>query len=64
MPIKVYPVKIEAVDEDNELAFTLEAFDECMAQIDIKTLLGEDNIEDVIAAIRQALALLELKKSS
>lgn len=60
--IKVYPVKIEATDEIGELAFTLESFDEYTAKLDIKILIGDDNIEELFDAIRKGVQLLELEK--
>lgn len=60
--INVYPVKIEAVDvETKELMFTMETFDGSGAAVQIKTTIGPSNIEDLIAAMRGAVAMLELK---
>ncbi len=60
--INVYPVKIEAVDvETKELMFTMETFDGFGATVAIKTTIGPSNIEDLIAAMRGAVAMLELE---
>lgn len=59
--IKLYPVKIEAHDEETgDLVFTMETFDEGAATIEIKTCLGPGNIDNVTAAMRRAIAMLEL----
>jgi hypothetical protein len=62
MTIRVYPVKIEAVDENDELMFTLETFDEYVAHLNVKVMLGEDNLEEFIGALRKGVTLLELTK--
>lgn len=59
--ITVYPVKIEAVDETGELQFTMESFDEFASSIEIKVLIGPANIDNLTAAMRRAVAMLELK---
>lgn len=60
--IDVYPVKIEAVDQETkEVMFTMETFDECAATIEMKTTLGPSNIHQIVAAMRRAVAMLELK---
>lgn len=59
--ITVYPVKIEAVDEAGELQFTIETFDECCATVEIKTTVGPSNIDQLTAAMRRAVVMLELK---
>lgn len=59
--INLYPVKIEAVDADTkDLMFTIETFDEGAATIEIKTILGPRNIDEVTAAMRRAIVMLEL----
>lgn len=59
--IKVYPVKIEAVDEDCSIAFTMETIDAHAAKIEFKTLIGPDNINELVAAMRTAVQMLELE---
>lgn len=59
--ITVYPVKIEAVDEAGELQFTMETQDEHCAMVDIRTVIGPKNIDQLTAAMRAAVHLLELK---
>lgn len=59
--IKVYPTKIEAVDETNELVFTIEAFDQHAASVTMKTLVGRGNIEEITDAMIRAVTMLELE---
>lgn len=59
--IKVYPVKIEAVDEVGELQFTMETQDEHCAMVDIRTVIGPKNIDQLTAAMRRAVQMLELE---
>ena len=59
--IKIYPVKIEAIDEAGDLAFTMETFDKSAASVDIKTVIGPDNIDELVAAMRSAVQMLELE---
>lgn len=60
--MKIYPVKIEAVDELNELVFTVETFDEHCATIDIKkNLQTEDSLDDLFSGIREAFKMLQLE---
>lgn len=59
--INVYPIKIEAVDDDGEVQFTMETFDAHAAMVNIRTVIGPDNIDDLVAAMRRAVVMLELK---
>ena len=59
--INVYPIKIEAVDDDGEVQFTMETFDAHAATVNIRTVIGPDNIDDLVAAMRRAVVMLELK---
>lgn len=59
--IKVYPIKIEAVDEAGDLQFTMETQDAHAATVEIKTIIGPDNIDELTAAMRRAVVMLELK---
>lgn len=59
--ITVYPIKIEAVDEAGELQFTMETQDAHCATVEIKTAIGPDNIDQLTAAMRRAVVMLELK---
>lgn len=59
--INVYPIKIEAVDEAGDVQFTMETFDAHAATVVIKTVIGPDNIDELTAAMRRAVVMLELK---
>lgn len=60
MPITLHPVKIEAYDEVNDLVFTLEMFDEACATVEIKTVLSLDNVDEVFAAVKDGIAMMNL----
>lgn len=60
--INVYPTKIEAIDADTgNLMFTMETFDACAAIVTLKTTIGPGNIDELTAALRRALVMLELQ---
>ena len=59
--IQVYPIEIEAVDENHDPMFKLRAFDESCATLTFDGAIGPDNIDDVCAALQLAVELLELK---
>lgn len=61
--MKVYPVKIEAVDDAGELLFTVEAFDQHTATIELKqSLYSERSLEDLFSGLRNAFSMLDLEK--
>ena len=59
--INVYPIKVEAVDEDGEVQFSMETFDSHAAIVTIRTTIGLGNIDELTAALRRAVVMLELK---
>lgn len=59
--IQVYPIKIKAVDETGQVQFTMETVDAHAATVEIKTVIGPDNIDELVAAMRRAVVMLELK---
>jgi hypothetical protein len=60
--INVYPVKVQAYDaETNDLMFTMETFDECAAIVTIRTTIGPGNVDELTAALRRAVVMLELE---
>ena len=59
--INVYPVKVEAFDESGLLQFTMEMIDEHCATVEVKTVIGPGNIDELTAAMRRAVVMLELK---
>lgn len=63
--IDVYPVKIEALDELNEIVFTLETFDEHTATLEIKTLIAPGkSLSELFEAIRNGVDMMKLKEPS
>lgn len=60
--IKVYPVKIEAYDEDKDvMLFSMEAVDRHVANIELTTTISPSNIDNLVAAMRRSLQMLELE---
>ena len=59
--IDVYPVKIEATDEDGFVQFTMETQDEHCATVEFRAAIGPGNIDNLVAAMRRAVVMLELK---
>lgn len=61
MSIQIYPVKIECIDTDVQaLVFTVEAFDDVTASLEIKTVVCEESWAEISAAVRDALVMLRL----
>lgn len=61
--MKIYPVKIEAVDDANELQFTVTTFDEACAAIELRqTLHSNASLDELCKALRRAFKLLELNE--
>lgn len=61
--IKVYPIKIEAVDEEGEVLFTLKTEDAACCTVEIKQplILSNGNLEEVLDAVRRGVKMLELE---
>ncbi len=59
--IDVHPIEVQALDEDKQLMFTLKTIDENCALIEMKCLVNPHNIDQLTAAMRRALALLDLE---
>jgi hypothetical protein len=61
--ISIYATKVEAVDEDHNILFTLELLDEAACTIEMKKpmVLSNGNLEEVLQAVRQAVKLLRLE---
>ncbi len=57
--IKIYPEKISAYTEDAKL-FTVEAFDDAGASIDIDALQSAKSWPETSAAIQKALDMMNL----
>lgn len=60
--ICVYPIEIEAVDEDWNPVFKLRTFDENCATLTVGAMISPSNIDEFCQALQKALALLELEK--
>jgi hypothetical protein len=59
--IRVYPVKIEAYDDEKEtLVFTIESFNSFCAEVTMKQEVTNESIENITAALRRAVQMLEL----
>jgi hypothetical protein len=61
--IDVYATEVEAMDEDRNLLFTLKMMDEycCTMTIKESLLLSNDNLEEVLNAVKQAVKMLRLE---
>ena len=61
--ISVYSTKVEAVDEDHNVLFTLEMIDKAVCTIEIKKpmVISNGNLEEMLEAVRQAVKLLKLE---
>lgn len=59
--ISVYPVKVQAYDESGDVMFTMETFDEHAAQVVMRTTIGPSNVDELTAALRRAVVMLELE---
>jgi len=61
--IDVYATEVQAVDEDNNLLFTLKMVDEycCTMELSKPLLLSKGNLEEVLGAVRQAVKMLRLE---
>jgi hypothetical protein len=60
--ISVYATKVEAVDEDNTVLFTLEMQDEhcCVMTLACSLLLSNKNLEETLEAVRSSVKILNL----
>ena len=61
--IDVYVTKVEAVDEDKNVLFTLAMQDAhcCVMEIKRPMLLSNDNLEEALNAVRSGVRLLKLE---
>ena len=61
--IDVYPTRIEAVDEDQNVLFVLSTEDAqcCTMHIKSPILLSKQNLEQTLTAIRRGVQMLELE---
>ena len=61
LSITLYPTRIEAVDKAGDLVFHLETFDEYTCKLDMNGVIGPNNLDDVLDAIKRGVAMLELE---
>lgn len=59
--ISVHPTKIEATDEDGRVMFTVEMMDRVSAIIEMKTVVVKEDMDNLTAAMRRAIVMLELE---
>ena len=61
--IDVYPTRIEAVDEDQNVLFVLSTEDAhcCTMHVRQPILLGNKNLEQVLTAVRRGVQMLRLE---
>lgn len=59
--MKIYPIKVEAVNDAGDLMFTVNTFDGHCADIELKqTLHNEASLKELTDGLRKAFKLLEL----
>ena len=61
--ICVYPVEIEAVDEEGNPIFKLKTFDEYSATLTVNSLISPTDVDEFCQALQKSVTLLELKNS-
>lgn len=61
--IKVYPIRIEAEDEGHNVLFSINMEDAhcCTLHIKEPILLNNQNLEQVLTAVRSGVKMLELE---
>jgi hypothetical protein len=61
--INVYPTRIEAADEDGNILFALQVEDSNCCTIEIKNpmVLNNQNLEQVLTAVRSGVHMLGLE---
>lgn len=61
--IKVYPTRIEAEDEDHNVLFSINMEDAhcCTLHIKEPILLNNQNLEQLLTAVRSGVKMLELE---
>jgi hypothetical protein len=60
--IELYPVVIEAVDDNQIIAFRLRTFDRYTCElIEFKSLISNSNLREILDAIKKGVEILELE---
>lgn len=60
--IKVYPIIIEAADENNRKVFTMSMEDEGVFNINLHTMVSKDDLDSLFDAIRKGMEIMEIEK--
>ena len=63
MGLNMYPVRFECIDEIKDVMFSVEAFDEATATVEIKTVVTVESWDEIAAKVREALVLMQLETS-
>ena len=58
--IKIYPVSIEAFDDNHQLVFNLSTFDAQSAMLKVDAAITNDNVDEFCTSLKRALILLDL----
>lgn len=62
--MKIFPVKCECYDDEMQcLIFTIEAFDEHCASIEIKSVFDGDSWVEIAEKVAEALELMDMGKA-
>jgi len=61
--IKVYATKVEAVDEDDTVLFTLQTQDAncCVMTLACSLILSKENLKETLEAVREGVNMLNLE---
>jgi len=60
--MRIYPVKIECIDDVMDVVFKLETFDECSATLTVDTLICNGSVDELCGRIKDAVNMLELER--
>ena len=61
MSIRIYPIEIEAIDDDDEPVFKLRTMDAESASLEVRAVLTPANVNNFCDALQRAIKLLELE---
>lgn len=60
--INVYPTRVEAIKaETGDVMFIMETMDSHAASVRINTVISPSNVDELTAALRRAVVMLELE---
>jgi len=60
--IKVYPIIIEAADENHRKVFTMSMEDEGVFNINLHTMFSKDDLDSLFDAIHKGMEIMEIEK--